>query len=210
MVACMLTRGLVLLICLAPQALAQSGAVAPRDSARPLSAAESLQRKLESLKNSPPAKGPARVVELSDVELTEYFNTTLRAKLLQGGVSDARLQIDRDRLQGSAVVDLDLVRRRLPEGVGGGGLLNPLSYLSGKVPSDFSGRLVSNGGFASFDLEGVHFGPVTVPVSVVSQMIASSTKNSENPGGVDIHAPFRLPYAIKRVRLQPGKALIEY
>lgn len=197
---------LVFALCLAPLAAGQTGT--PRPAAAE-GLAESLARKLGKLENPPALNGAPRLLELTDLELTEYLNTTLRAKLAQGGVSEALLQVDRDRLRGSALVDLDLVRRRLPAGAGGG-LFNPLAYLSGKVPSDFSGRLLSASGFANFELEGVHFGPVTVPVSIVGQMVASSTKNAENPDGVDIRAPFRLPYAIKRVRLQPGRIVLEY
>jgi hypothetical protein len=89
-------------------------------------------------------------------------------------------------------------------------MLNPLSYLSGVVPAEFSLKLDSANGFGTVALESVTLGPVSVPVSVVEQIISHNTKNVENPEGVDIHAPFRLPYAIKRVRLQPGRAVVEF
>ena len=51
---------------------------------------------------------------------------------------------------------------------------------------------------------------IRVPVSVVEQMIASSTKSEKHPDGYDIHAPFRLPYSVNRVRIEPGKATLEF
>ena len=65
-------------------------------------------------------------------------------------------------------------------------------------------------GFGSFEAEEVLLATFRIPPSVVAQAVARSTRSAEHPEGFDILAPFRLPYAAKRVRLQPGKALLEF
>ena len=49
-----------------------------------------------------------------------------------------------------------------------------------------------------------------VPISVLEQLVLSATKNDANPEGFDIHAPFRLPYSVNRLRLEPGRALLDF
>ena len=49
-----------------------------------------------------------------------------------------------------------------------------------------------------------------VPTSVLGQLVLSATKSEANPEGVDITAPFRLPYSVNRLRLQPGRALLDF
>ena len=43
-----------------------------------------------------------------------------------------------------------------------------------------------------------------------AQMVATATRSPRYPNGWDIHAPFRLPYAARRVRLEPGRAVLEF
>jgi hypothetical protein len=41
-------------------------------------------------------------------------------------------------------------------------------------------------------------------------MVATATRSPRYPSGWDIHAPFRLPYSARRVRLEPGRAVLEF
>jgi hypothetical protein len=40
--------------------------------------------------------------------------------------------------------------------------------------------------------------------------VVSSTRSEKYPDGFDIHAPVRLPYSVNRVRIEPGKATLEF
>jgi hypothetical protein len=51
---------------------------------------------------------------------------------------------------------------------------------------------------------------VSLPASLVAQVVSQSTKNAQRPQGFDILAPFPLPYKARRVRLEPGRALVEF
>lgn len=201
---CMRLRASLLLWSVACASTCWAGplpAVAPAPSAL-----DAVVRKLEAVRSASARGGVPRPVELNEAELGAYLNGALR---LPKGVSGLGVRLDRDRLFASGTVDLEQVRQHLPP-TATSGMLNPLSYLSGVVPAEFSLKLDTANGFGTVALESVSIGPVSVPVAVVEQVITRSTRNAENPDGVDVHAPFRLPYAIKRVRLQPGRALVEF
>jgi hypothetical protein len=65
-------------------------------------------------------------------------------------------------------------------------------------------------GFGQIEVDELRLGAVALPMSMLEQIVASSTRTPENPQGFDIHSPFRLPYALKRVRLEPGRAVLDF
>ncbi|HVQ28820.1 MAG TPA: hypothetical protein VMV21_04525 [Vicinamibacteria bacterium] len=183
---------------------------APTPAPAPYSAADAdaLSQKLEALFRRAQLKKPPRekTISVTEPELNSYLNLTLAPKMPKG-VSDVVVRFERDRLAVRALVDLTEVQGKIPAGALGG----LLSFLSGKVPLEARGRLDSaEEGFSSFAIEEVNLSTIPVPVSVVEQLVTSATRTSENPHGFDIHSPFRLPYDLKRARLQPGRALLEY
>jgi len=179
--------------------------VTPRDM---LSAdlAQSLLRKLEAIERRQRSgrPGKAETVLVTEGELNSYLNLGLGEKTPQG-VSDIEVRLERDRLAARAMVDLDQVKGK----VRSSGPLNPFSLLSGSVPLEVRGRFTNEDGFGTIDVEEVRLGPVNLPLSVLEQMVASATRSAENPEGFDLRSPFRLPYAVKRIRLQPGRALLD-
>lgn len=182
----------------------------PSPSATGYSAAEAeaLSQRLEALFRRAQLKKPPRekTVNVTESELNSYLNLTLAPKLPKG-VSDVVVRFERDRLTARALVDLALVQGKVPSGSLGG----MLSFLSGKVPLEARGRLDAvEDGFSTFAIEEVSLSTFSVPVTMVEQLVMSATKTAESPQGFDIHSPFRLPYDLKRVRIQPGRALLEY
>lgn len=170
--------------------------------------AEGLAQKLDALLRRSQLKKPPRekTVSVSEPELNSYLNLTLGPKMPKG-VSDVVVRFERDRLTARALVDLAEVQAKIPSGSLGG----LLSFLSGKVPLEARGRLdAAEDGFSTFAIEEVNLSTIPVPVSMVEQLVVSATKTAESPQGFDVHSPFRLPYDLKRVRIQPGRALLEY
>lgn len=188
-----------------PLALALvAGPPAAAQPAVPDPAAE-LARKIEQVRKAPPGKpGAARSLEVSEGELAAYLNGSLRGQVKE--VQDVNVRLDRDRLVANGLVDFDQIKGKLPPL----GPFNPLALLTGRVPAEVAGRLQSADGFATFELESVQVGPISVPLTLVEQAVAASTKSADRPEGVDIHAPFRLPYQLRRVRLFPGRAVVEF
>jgi hypothetical protein len=186
-----------------------AGGQQPADPAFSPTEAQSLVEKLNAIERRsklgrPPRQDP---VVVSEAELNSYLNLSLGPKMPKG-LSAVVVRFDRDRLMARGLLDLNQVQGQLPTP---GGLGPMLGLLSGRVPVDASGRLQSAAeGFGAFEVEAVHLSSFPVPLSVLEQLVVSATKSAENPQGFDIHSPFRLPYAMKRVRLQPGRALLEF
>jgi hypothetical protein len=147
----------------------------------------------------------SETVEVTAGEINSYVN--LRANVPEG-VTDVKVSLEKDRVAATAIVDLD----RLPgRAAAASSPWSPFSLVSGRVPVSLTGKLVPEGdGFASFQVEEVRLGSLPLPVSVLAQLVASATRGNGNPQGVDILSPFRLPYSMKRVRLQPDRALLEF
>ncbi|HEY5908446.1 MAG TPA: hypothetical protein VIZ31_10405 [Vicinamibacteria bacterium] len=189
-----------------PRALAGEVAAPPRTFS--VEAAEALVQKLDTMARRAQKKKPPRekTVTVTEGELNSYLNLTL-AKKIPKGITDLEVTMERDRLAARALVDLAEVQGKIPAGSMGG----LLAFLSGKVPLLARGRVQpTEAGFGAISIEEVQLSTLPIPVSVVEQLIGSATKSAESPEGFDIRSPFRLPYDLKRIRLQPGQALLEY
>ena len=198
----------VLLLAMGPSGAGAPPADAPPTAGYSAALADALAQKLDALLRRSQLKKPPRekTVAVGEPELNSYLNLTLGPKLPKG-VSDVVVRFEKDRLTARALVDLAEVQGKIPSGSLGG----LLSFLSGKVPLEARGRLdAAEDGFGAFAIEGVTVSTIPVPVSVVEQLVTSATRSAESPHGFDIHSPFRLPYDLKRVRIQSGQALLEY
>lgn len=183
---------------------------APRAVPRPglsWEEAESLNRKLEAIekrRDLPPRKARSETVTVTESELNSYLNLTLGQKLPKE-VKDLQVRLEHERLQATGMVDLDKVKSKVASSS-----WNPLLLMSGFVPVLLRGRLVNRDGFGSIIWEDVQVNAWSVPVSLLEEMVARATRKPDNPEGFDISAPFRLPYSVRRVRLEPGRALLEF
>jgi hypothetical protein len=168
-------------------------------------AAESLARKLTSIeaRKREKTRKPETVV-VTEHELNSYLNLKLRTDL-PTGLSDVQVSMQRERLEATGQVDLDRLDVKR-----GSSPFSPLALLSGKVPVLLRARLQSLNGFGTVQWEEVQLATIPVPLSVLERLVASSTRTAQNPQGFDIHAPFRFPYSVRRVRIEPGRALLEF
>jgi len=165
--------------------------------------AESLARKLDAIeRRAPDAKPPAPVV-VTERELNSYLNLTPAA--LPPGLSNVEFRLERDGVEARGLVDLDRLK-----GKSASGGWNPLALLGGWVEVQLKGHIPNGNGFGTIEVEEVRLGSLSLPVSVLEQLVAAATKTNENPGGFDVRAPFPLPYSVKRLRLQPGRLLLEF
>jgi hypothetical protein len=188
----------------------QGAAAAPPRPAPPRAGlswaeADALDVKLEAIdkrqKNGRTAR--AETVEISESELNSYVNLKLR---IPEGVTDVALHLDRERVAATALVDLDKVQAKPASSS-----WSPMSLLGGRVPVSLRGKLLpQDDGFASIEFEEVKLGALPLPPTALEQLVVAATKSRENPEGLDVLAPFRLPYSMKRVRLQPGRAFLEF
>jgi hypothetical protein len=189
-------------------AQASASDTAPR-AAVSAALADSCARKLDTLVDMKTRgdKGDksAKSVVLTQDELNSYVNLTLGPHL-PAGLTDVDVQLNRDRVQATAEVDIELVRKHVKDL----SRWNPLSLMSGSVPVALSGRYVTaEDGFGRIEIEEVSAAGVPIPITLLEQMVLGATRNSRNPDGFDIHAPFRLPHPVRRIRLMPGRALLD-
>jgi hypothetical protein len=85
---------------------------------------------------------------------------------------------------------------------------DPLGYLIGKLPVTASGTLTTQNGIGRFQLESAEISGVTVPKSLVQELLSHYSKTTENPAGINMDDPFQLPAAIQEIRIGQGVATI--
>jgi hypothetical protein len=202
----MMVAGLLLAV-LHAAAPADSMATAPKGTLVSWDLANSLSRKLEAIeKRRLEKRRKPESVLFTQGEVNSFLNLTYAEKLPKG-VRDVEVRLDRDRILAKGLVNIDRVKGKVGEGGGGFG---PLSFLSGDVPVEIQGKVTAKDGFGQVTWESVYLASMRVPTSMLEQLVQSATKSEANPEGFDISAPFRLPYSVNRLRLEPGRALLEF
>jgi hypothetical protein len=167
--------------------------------------ADSLSRKLAVIEERQKTQSRDRqTIQVTQGELNSYLNLAYAAQLPKG-LTDVDVRFGRERIDAKGMLDIEQVR-----GVAAPPAWSPLSLLGGQVPVEIGGRLVNADGFGTIEWDSVYVASIRVPISVLEQMVVSATKSDKHPDGVDIHAPFRLPYSVNRVRVEPGRAVLEF
>ncbi len=146
-----------------------------------------------------------QTVVVTERQLNSYITLSL-GPTLPAGVSGLQLRLSKDRLGASALVDLDRVKAQLPRGAASGVLM----FLGGTLPVEVYGRLATANGQGRIDLEQATVGGVSLPTGLVAQLVSMSTKNAAHPQGFDILAPFALPWSARQLRVEPGRALLDF
>ena len=166
--------------------------------------AQSLTRKLEDIeRRKQERRRKAQTVLFTQGEVNSFLNLSYAEKLPRG-VRDVFVQLDRDRMLVKGLVNIDRVKGKVEGG------WSPLAFLTGDVPVEATGKVRGKDGFGVVEWESVYVANVRVPISALEQMVRSATRDADRPEGFDIHAPFPLPYSVSRLRLEPGRALLDF
>ena len=186
------------LIAAAP--LAAQGRLSKEDADR----FQSKLTKIVALGNSPAATSSKRQnTPVTDVELNSYLKYHAADQIPTGIVEPELSALGGGRVSGRAVVDLDAVRTQKKRG-----WLDPLGYLTGRLPVTASGVLVTKEGKGQFQLQSAEISGVTVPKSVLQELLAYYSKSPENPEGINMDAPFELPAKIQEIRVGTGTSTV--
>src|SRR5688572_1919321 len=122
--------------------------------------------------------------------------------LLPTGMTQPEITLlGQGRLSGKAIIDLDVVRQKNSSG----GWLDPTSYLTGKLPVTASGRIITGDGKARFEVERAEVSGITVPRSLLAQMVNFFTRTADNPRGSSIDDTFEMPANILRIDVESGR-----
>lgn len=169
--------------------------------------AEAFTRKMDQIQaitRRPADRRLPATVPITEGELNSYFLYTPDS--MPKGVTAMSFRFEPGRLVAHGVVDIDLLKPKV-----GLSPWNPIAWMSGNVPVDVEGRVTSRDGTATVVWEDVRVSSVSVSPSLLRQMVATATRGSERfPNGLDILAPFELPYEARRVRFELARALVDF
>ena len=189
---------LLALVCAAAPLVA--GQSYSRDDSRKL-----LEKVDAITRNGEQPKPTSLVTSLTEREVNAYLAYDAKPHLPVGLTEPRITVLPSGSLSGTAVVDLDAVRAQRQSR----GMLDPLNYLSGKLPVAVSGKLVATNGAARFDLESASVGGVPVPKMVVQELVTYYSKTESNPRGINIDDPYPLPARIRQIDVRQGEALVK-
>ena len=169
-----------------------------------------FQTKLETIKKNAlataakgAAKGKTRSTQVSDGEVNAYLKFLAGADVPVGIVDPTLHAAGNGLVTGRAMVDLDAVRTQKKRG-----WTDPLGYLMGRLPVTAAGTLTTQNGVGKFELKSAEISGVTVPKSLVQELLSYYSRTAENPAGIDMDDPFQLPAAIREIKVGQGNATI--
>ena len=140
---------------------------------------------------------------ISEAEVNAYFEYAAKGQVPPGIVEPRLNALGEGRVGGQAVVDLDAVRKQKQRG-----WLDPMAYLTGSLPLTASGLLITKDGVGRFQLESAQISGVSVPKSLLQELLAYYSRTPENPRGISMDDPFELPARIREIRVDRGQATI--
>ena len=157
-----------------------------------------LQGKTAPLKSAKP-----RATTVTDVELNAYLKFSAGSQVPVGVLEPTLNALGNGRVSGRAIVDLDVVRKQKQRG-----WLDPLGYLSGRLPVTAAGTLTTRDGTGQFQLQSAEISGVTVPKAVLQELLSFYSRSADNPNGIDMDEPFELPSRIREIRVGAGTSTI--
>ncbi len=190
------------LVSVASASLAAAGIQAGRASKHD---AELLRQKVAIItaEAEKPSKAGRRTT-VTENEVNGYLTHDAGDQIPAGVVEPAVSILGTGRLSGRAVVDLDAVRRqRNPTS-----LLDPMNYLTGRLPVAATGVLKTNNGVGQFSVESASISGLPIPKLLLQEIISYYSKSPERPSGISIDDPFALPARIREIQVERGQAII--
>jgi hypothetical protein len=158
---------------------------------------------IEKNSSTPRKAGAARSTQVSDAEVNAYLKFLAGSQVPVGIVEPALHGAGNGRIRGRALVDLDAVRTQQKRG-----WTDPLGYLTGRLPVTATGTLTTSKGVGRFQLESAEISGVTIPKSLLQELLSYYSRTPETPAGINMDEPFELPSAIQEIRVGQGAAVI--
>lgn len=175
------------------------------DSAPSRRDAEQMRLKMAAIEKQ--AAVPSRQVRrtpLTQDEVNAYLAIDGREFLPAGVAEPAVAILGTGRLSARVTVDLDAVRRQKNPS----SMLDPSSYLTGRVPLTATGMLVTARGVGRFQLESASVAGVPIPKPILQELLSRYLRTPEHPDGLALDDPFPLPARIQTIEVEPGRAII--
>jgi len=167
--------------------------------------AEVLKQKIAAITafGERPSRQARRTI-MSEQEVNAYLVYEAGPDLPPGVVDPTLTILGTGRLAGRAVVDLDAVRKQKNPT----SLLDPVYYLTGRLPVTATGVLRTSQGVGRFVLESAGVGSVPIPKIVLQEIVGYYSRSPDKPDGISLDDPFLLPAAIREIQVERGRAII--
>jgi hypothetical protein len=198
----MIRRLVIIAVCLGLAAF-----VVVRAGAQDLTRAEavSMEKKIAGITErgtrAPKATDKPLRTPISEREVNAYLKY---AGVLPVGMTEPRITIgDGGRVHGRAIIDLDAIRKSRTRS-----WTDPVNYITGAVEAIMTGTLYAANGKGVFQLASATVGGVSVPKTLLQEIVSYYSKTPEHPTGWDMDSPFVLPARIRQVEVQRGAATI--
>lgn len=153
--------------------------------------------------NSTAVAAASQTTQLTDTEVNAYLHFHLKDQVPAGVVDPSLTALGEGRVRGAAVIDLDAVRKQKQRA-----WTDPMSYMTGRLPLIASGLLVTQNGVGRFQLETAEISGISIPRSLVQELLSYYSRTPENPSGISMDDPFELPARIKEIRVGKGEAMV--
>jgi hypothetical protein len=145
----------------------------------------------------------SQTTQLTDAELNAYLHFHLKDQVPAGVLDPTLSALGDGRVRGTATIDLDAVRKQKQRG-----WTDPMNYMTGQLPLTASGLLITQNGVGRFQLESAEVSGISIPKSLLQEMLSYYSKSADNPSGISIDDPFELPARIKEIRVGKGEAMV--
>jgi len=167
--------------------------------------AEQLRQKVANITQfaQRPTAQPHRTT-VTENEVNAFLAYDAHNELPVGVVDPAITILGTGRLSGRAVVDLDAVRKQRNSA----SLLDPMNYLTGRLPLTATGVLKTGDGVGRFELESATVSGVPIPKTVLQQIVSHYSQTPGNPNGIGLDDPFTLPARIREIQVLRGQAIV--
>jgi hypothetical protein len=144
-----------------------------------------------------------QTTDVSDAELNAYLRFHAQDQVPVGIVEPTLNALGGGRVSGRAIVDLDAVRKQKDRG-----WLDPMGYLTGRLPLVVTGTLTTNQGMGRFQLEAAEVSGMTVPKTVLQELLTYYSRTPDDPDGINMDDPFELPARIREIKVGTAQATI--
>ena len=166
---------------------------------------DSLARKIDEIDRNAAARPvQSKRTTTTEPEVNSYLAFNVKDKIPRGLANPEIRMVGNGQLAGRVFVDMDEVQR----GRSSGGAMDPLSYVSGRVPLTARGVLRTHDGKGQFQLISAEIHGVPLPKPIVQELVSFFSRTPERPNGFNMDEPFALPAKIREILINQGEAVI--
>jgi hypothetical protein len=174
------------------------------DVARSKADADQMLQKIALIATNGLSERPAsRSTTVTEREVNSFLAIHAR-KDLPAGVVDPAIKIaPAGKLTGTALVDLDAVRKARSDSG-----FSAASLLTGRLPVQVAGVLRTGNGVGRFELHEAWVSSIPIPKALLQDIVAHYSRTPESPEGINLNAPFELPASIREIRTGHAQAIV--